>query len=318
MNLLGLEIGGTKLQLVIGRETGEIIDRRRFQVDRSAGGEGIRARIAQAAPELIAQYQPQAIGVGFGGPVDWRTGRIASSHQITGWHDFELGQWLQAQTGLPVAVDNDANVAALGEARQGAGRGFNPMFWINMGSGVGGGLVVNGRIYHGASPGEAEIGHVRLDKAGTLVEQRCSGWAVDQRIREATALHPNGALGQLISNTQGGEARFLAPALAAGDELAHAIVSELADNLAFALSHVVQLFHPQIIVVGGGLSLVGAPLRDALAAALPHYVMDSFQPGPPVALAGLREDSVPVGAILLAANLGETAGQIRPSPELVL
>lgn len=300
--LLGIEIGGTKLQLVAGREDGTLVDRRRFVVDRMAGGEGLRQRIASALPELIACHQPVAVGVGFGGPVDWRTGGIACSHQIAGWHDFQLGEWLHEQSGLPVSVDNDANVAALGEARYGAGCGFNPVFWVNLGSGVGGGLVRDGRIYHGASPGEAEIGHVRLDKAGTLVEQRCSGWAVDRRIREAAALHPGSTLAGLVGEAREGEARFLAPALAAGDELAHAILSELADHLAFALSHVVHLFHPQVIVIGGGLSLVGEPLREAVSCALPHYLMEAFQPGPAVVLAGLKEDSVPVGALVLAGQ----------------
>lgn len=302
MNLVGIEIGGTKLQVVVGDLAGQITDRRRFAVDRSAGGDGIRAKLAEVLAELLPQYQPSALGVGFGGPVDWRTGRIACSHQIAGWHDFELGQWLNTLTGLPVHVDNDANVAALGEALHGAGRGFNPVFWINMGSGVGGGLIADGRHYHGATPGEAEIGHVRLDKAGTLVEQRCSGWAVDERIRQAVALHPTSPLGRLCDGKVGGEARHLPAALAAQDELAHAILSELADNLAFALSHVIHLFHPEIVVVGGGLSLVGEPLREALTAAIPQYLMDSFQPGPAVRLAGLGEDSVPIGALALASR----------------
>jgi glucokinase len=304
MSILGIEIGGTKLQLVAGNQHGEIHDRRRLTVDRTAGGEGIRAQIAAALPELIAAHSPQAIGVGFGGPVDWRTGRICCSHQIAGWHDFELGEWLRQKTGLPVFVDNDANVAALGEALHSAGRGLNPVFWINMGSGVGGGLVVDGRIYHGATPGEAEIGHVRLDKSGTILEQRCSGWAADRRIREAVAGAPDSALARLCIGQSGGEARHLAPALAANDPLAHRLLSEVADDLAFALAHVVQLFHPEVIVVGGGLSLVGEPLRSAIAAALPCYVMDSFQPGPKIRLAGLGEDSVPVGALALAAGAG--------------
>jgi glucokinase len=302
MNLVGIEIGGTKLQVVVGDREGRITDRRRFGVERSAGGEGIRARLSDALNELLPQYQPSAIGVGFGGPVDWRTGRIACSHQIAGWHNFELGQWLRDLTGRPVHIDNDANVAALGEALYGAGRGYNPVFWINMGSGVGGGLIVDGHLYHGATPGEAEIGHVRLDKAGTLVEHRCSGWAVDQRIRQAVTLHPNSPLGELCEGSSGGEARHLPSALAAQDELAHAILSELADNLAFGLSHVIHLFHPEIVVVGGGLSLVGEPLREALASAIPQYLMESFQPGPVVRLAGLGEDSVPMGALALASR----------------
>jgi len=301
VTVLGVEIGGTKLQVVAGDASGRIVDRQRFAVDRAAGGDGIRGQLARALPDFASRHAPGAVGVGFGGPVDHRSGRICCSHQIAGWSDFELGDWMRTLTGVRVRVDNDANVAALGEAVHGAGRGANPVFWINMGSGVGGGLVVDGRIYHGAIPGEAEIGHLCLDKSGVRVEQRCSGWAVDRRIREAIRLHPGSPLASLAGDREGGEARALAPALAQGDELAHAILSELADNLAFALSHAIQLFHPETIVVGGGLSLIGEPLRQAVASALPPYVMDSFQPGPHVVIAGLGEDAVPVGALALAA-----------------
>lgn len=306
MNLIGIEIGGTKLQLVGGDETGYIHDRRRLAVDRAAGGAGIREQIETVLPGLVAAFQPNAVGVGFGGPVDWQTGRICCSHQIEGWHDFELGAWLRQLTRLPVRIDNDANVAALGEALHGAGRSRNPVCWINMGSGVGGGLVVDGRIYHGASPGEAELGHLRLDRSGTTVEQRCSGWAVDRRIVERTAGLAAGTsiLADRVRSqeTPGGEARHLAEATTAGDSLAIQLITEVADDLAFGLSHAVQLFHPEVIVLGGGLSLIGEPLRAAVEAALPRYVMDSFQPGPQILLAGLGEDSVPVGALALAAT----------------
>ena len=90
--------------------------------------------------------------------------------------------------------------------------------------------------------------------------------------------------------------------MTAGDPDAGCILTEVAEDLAFALSHAVHLFHPEVIVMGGGLSLVGAPLRDAVAAILPRFLMDSFQPGPEVRLAGLGEDSVPVGALALAAS----------------
>ena len=308
MVFLGIEIGGTKLQIVAGNGSGEIMGRRRLQVDAAAGGQGIRNQIASAVPELIARHSPAGIGVGFGGPVDWQTGQICCSHQVVGWHDFPLGDWLRSQTGLPVEIDNDANVAALGEAQHGSGRGFDPVFWINMGSGVGGGLVVGGCLYHGAVPGECEIGHVRLDKSGTVVEDLCSGWAVDRRIREAAALHPDGPLGRRVRGMNGGEARHLAEALGERDSVAQAILSELADNLGFALSHVVQLLHPAVVVVGGGLSLIGEPLRAAVGEAMSRHVMEAFRPGPQVVLAGLKEDSVPVGALALAAQAAGVLG----------
>ncbi len=303
--VLGLEIGGTKLQLVVGAADGEIASCERFQIAPGAGGEGIRRQIKSALPDLLRGAHPIAIGVGFGGPVDFETGAICCSHQIEGWSDFPIGDWLRDLTGLPVAVENDANTAALAEATVGAGQGSNPMCWVNMGSGVGGGLVVNGSIYHGARPGEAEVGHLWLDKSGATVESRCSGWAVDARIRALRETDPDSALCRLTGDSNGGEARHLPAALEQNDEAARRILRETADDLAFGLSHAVQLFHPEAIVMGGGLSLIGEPLRAAVAEALPKYTMAAFAPGPDVRLAALGEDAVTVGALLLAAQAAD-------------
>lgn len=297
---LGIEIGGTKLQVVAGNEQGQILERLRFIVAPEQGGEGIRAQIQAALPQLLRQFPVQAIGAGFGGPVDCQTGKICCSHHVQGWSDFELGPWLAAQTGKPVFVDNDSNVATLGEALHGAGRGFSAVFYMNMGSGVGGGLVRDGQIYHGAIPGEAEIGHVRLNKKGDTVESRCSGWAVDRRIRLLKRRGLRGPLARLTKDVTRGEACFLSEAIKQGDRAAKEIVQETADNLAFALSHATHLFHPHVIVLGGGLSLIGEPLRKNVENFLPRYVMKAFHPPPPIRLAGLGEDCVPVGALALA------------------
>ncbi|MGE5610259.1 MAG: ROK family protein [Bacillota bacterium] len=297
---LAIEIGGTKLQMVIGNGEGRILRRWRAAVERREGGPGICRQIERGVVELTKDTRIEAVGVGFGGPVDWRTGRICCSHQIAGWENFELATWLQELTGVAVAVENDANVATLGETLSGAGRGANPLFYSNMGSGVGGGMTVDGRIYHGQVPGECEFGHVRLDRSGTTVESRCSGWAVDERIRRRCAERPGSVLGQLIGSTRGGEAKHLSAALAQGDPIAREILAEVGDDLGLAFSHVVHLLHPERIVLGGGLSLVGEPLRAAVAAAIPRYLMKAFLPGPQVHLAGLGEDVVPVGALHLA------------------
>jgi glucokinase len=223
--------------------------------------------------------------------VNWTDGKICCSHQIEGWSEFALGNWLRDLSGLPVKLDNDANVAALGEALHGAGQKYNKVFYVTLGSGVGGGMVIDGKIYHGDKPGESEIGHVRLDKSGTTVESRCSGWAVDKKMRDAK-----------LANTNGGEAKRLSELIANGNPVSKQILNETADDLAFGLSHVVHLFHPQIIVLGGGLSLVGEPLRVAVETSLPKYIMHAFAPGPQLALAALKEDAVPVGALALAAT----------------
>jgi glucokinase len=299
--ILGIEIGGTKLQLVLGDAAGKIYSRHKLAVDRTTGAAGIRELIERILPELLRGNQIERIAVGFGGPVDWKMGRICRSHQIEGWSEFDLGGWLQQLAGAPVAVDNDANVAALGEAMCGAGIGFNPVFYATLGSGVGGGLVVDGKIYHGAKPGESELGHVRLDRDGTTVEARCSGWAVDARIREVQVKEPGSLLARLVGQTAGGEARHLAPAWQQGDAAARRLLQETAEDLAFGLSHVVHLLHPEIIILGGGLSGVGEPLRAGVESALRRFTMEAFAPGPRVALAGLGEDAVPVGALRMAS-----------------
>lgn len=311
--LLAVEIGGTKLQLVTGTPAGKIVDMTRIPVDPALGGEGIRDCLSRAVGELRDRFCWQAAGVGYGGPIDTRTGTVCRSFQIEGWSGFPLAAWMQELVGVPVAVENDSNAAALGEALSGSGRGHDPVFYANSGSGVGGGLVTGGRIYHGAVPGEAEFGHLRLDPSGTIVEDRCSGWAVNRKVREAASSAPDSVLARLLPDTPGDEAKHLSAALAKGDPSAMQIVDETAAVLAFALSHVVHLFHPEVIVLGGGLALIGEPWRAAVACHLPRHIMDGFTPGPDVRLASLGEHVVPIGILhLAAAVIGCATAQEAP------
>lgn len=310
---LGIEIGGTKLQLITDNMTGQITQRFRYPVDPKQGADGILAQIAATIGQL--PESPQAIGVGFGGPVNWQTGRIATSHQIGGWAGFELAEWLQKQVpGAIVRVENDANVAALGEALRGVATGFQNVFYVTLGSGVGGGMVVNRQLYHGTSPGEAEIGHLWLvppgdSSPGQTIEQTVSGWVIDGQIRDLVPQLPNDSALKIavqqahISGGVGKEARLLYPAHEAGDPTARMLIEQIGSVLALGLSHVVHLFHPDAIVLGGGLSLIGEPLRAAVRQALPRFVISAFQPAPVVLLAKLGEDAVPIGALALMLTL---------------
>src|SRR5207245_1206498 len=144
------------------------------------------------------------------------------------------------------------------------------------------------------------IGHVRLDRHGATVESRCSGWAVDRRIRQLKNNGTPSLLCSLIGETPGGEAKHLARALQAQDSAACLLLRETAEDLAFGLSHAVHLFHPEVIVLGGGLSLIGEPWRAAVAEALPRFVMEAFGGGPQIRLAALGEDAVPGGCLIAA------------------
>jgi len=281
MRIAGIEIGGTKLQVVVGNERGVVEDRVAHVIDASQGAVVIRNLVEQSLKKF---GKVDAVGVGFGGPVNRITGEVWTSYHVEGWTGFNIRSWLG---GGQVVVENDANVAALGEAVVGAGKDHRVVFYVTLGSGVGGGIVVDGSIYHGKLPGEVEFGHIRLDKTGRTLQDSCSGWAVNEKVR---------------AKKLGDDAKSLFPSIAAGNEEATGIFNETVNDLAFGLSHVVHLFHPDTIVIGGGLSFIGEPLRKSVERELKSFIMDAFQPGPIVQLSQLKADAVPVGALILAGQ----------------
>lgn len=303
---IGIEIGGTKLQLVVGDDQARILERFRFVVDREQGAKGIKKQIKEAIDKIML-HSAAGIGIGFGGPVDHQTGKILRSYQVPGWGEFVIREWLETLTRIPVWIDNDANVAALGESLHGAGKKSRQVFYVTIGSGVGAGLVIDQQIYHGSKSTEAEFGHIRLDKSGRTVESSCSGWAVDEKIRNYARDNPASLLNELTRDYTQGEARVLVSALKQEDMASIDILEQVTDDFAFALSHAVHLVNPETVILGGGLSLIGERFRKVIAEKLPAYLMDVLRPGPSVQLSLLKEDAVTVGALTLAINKLATA-----------
>jgi glucokinase len=307
---IGIEIGGTKLQSAIVTADGRVERRRLGQIDPTEGAAGIRRRLSAQLAELLAEPLPEglalaAVGIGFGGPVDRARGVVAASFQVEGWGRFPLVDWVRGElpdghASLPIVIENDANAAALAEAVAGAGAGSRVVFYTNAGSGIGAGLVVDGRLYHGRDRGEMELGHIRLKPQGAILEALASGWAVDRRVREHVQAQPAGPLARLADSSSAASARLLPAAIAAGDAAATAILDDAAGHYAHALSHVVHLLDPDVIVLGGGVAAMGAAWRDAVASRLAPLLMQTMQPPPPLRLAALGTDVVPVGAALVA------------------
>lgn len=300
---LGIEIGGTKLQLAVADSFGRIEQTFRYTISPGEGAENILAQISDGLKKINSLNEIISIGVGFGGPVDWKTGTIRTSHQVQGWANLNLSQWLHEATGKPAAIENDANTAALAEALHGCGKGYQNVFYITIGSGIGGGMITKGEIYHGKEPGEVEVGHMRLNKEGKTLESKCSGWAVNKKVRKLIEDKPESMLAELATRSSEPEATLLQQALERGDGASQKIINEVADDLAFAVSHAVHLFHPDIIIIGGGLSLLKDHLLKPLVEKLPKYVMQAFLPPPPIKIAALGEMVVPVGAIELARKI---------------
>lgn len=296
---LGIEIGGTKIQVFLTDDQTNILERHKFFVSEQRDAALIRDKIKEKVSDILKKTKVEVIGIGYGGPVDFRTGIVVTSYQVKGWSDFHLGQWLYELTKIPVIVDNDANTASLGEAHLGAGKNCSRTLYITLGSGVGGGLVIDGKIYHGHKPGEIEIGHIRLNKEGTILEHSCSGWAVDKKIRNYIKSNPDSIIANIVGAETSGETKYLLQAIVMGDTGADIILQKTADDLAFGLSHAVHIIHPEVIILGGGLSLIGDPLIKAVEKNLRDYLMDAITP-PKICLAELREDAVCVGAALMA------------------
>ena len=164
---LGIEIGGTKLQLGIGRGDGsDLIALHRHDVDAWRGAGGILEQIEKSAAALLQKFAVTKIGIGFGGPVDAAAGRVIKSHQVAGWDDVLLADWCRRTFGVPAVLGNDCDCAALAEARFGAGKGSRCVFFVTVGTGIGGGLVIDGRLHGAGRPAVAEIGHLRPGQIG--------------------------------------------------------------------------------------------------------------------------------------------------------
>jgi glucokinase len=317
---LGIEIGGTKLQLGLGPGDGLLTGRWRGTVDVAAGADGIRRQITAAVPELLAQAgiehtQIKGVGIGFGGPVDDATRTVIKSHQIAGWDGFPLASWIEEMLGWPVVLGNDADVAGLAEALFGAGKGLSPIFYITIGSGIGGGLIIDGEIYRGCGRGAAEIGHLRMSQVVQReliqrqpLEQLASGWAIQQRGRKELARRKGSA--SHLELVPGARTQLtaldVAEAAKRGDRLARTILKETWAVLAEGICHVITLLCPRRIVIGGGVSQMGEDLLfEPLRRMVAERVFQPFADCYDIVPAALGEEVVVHGALALARRRGK-------------
>ncbi len=316
--LLGIEIGGTKLQLALGTNDGSLLAKITLRVDAAEGAKALRDQIECAAKRLLAANGvnwPAAVGVGFGGPLDARSGVVLKSNQVTGWEEFALEEWLRSVLHSPcVVVRNDSDIAALAEARLGAGLGLSPLLYLNSGSGIGGGLVIDGQLYEGGPRGALEIGHLWVhhsigDSTGCRTLEACaSGWAIEEAARSALVVAEEGperdsSLRQLSSKAERVDAALVAEAAMSGDPLALAVLRRATDAISEALAHAVTLLAPRRVVLGGGVSQMPSRVwRDPIRQRLFELVFPPFRDTFDVQTAQLGQDVVLHGALLIAGD----------------
>lgn len=339
---LGIEIGGTKLQLAVGAGDGTPpVALQRHDVQPVRGAAGILEQIQSSGTALLQKHDVAGIGIGFGGPIDAARGRVIKSHQIDGWEDVALASWCETTLGIPAVIGNDCDLAALAEARHGAGQGSGIVFFVTVGTGVGGGLVVDGHLHGAQRPAVAEIGHLRpglhCDRPDMTVESLASGWGIAATCRARFSDEVSHALDRLRSTANkgdilqirqrlddareeereyladlwqrcGGElnnltARHVAQAAEAGNEVARGVLTHAVEALGWAIAQTITLTAAEVVVIGGGVSLIGeqlffAPLRSEIQ----RYVFPPLHGRYQVLPAKMGELVVVQGALALAAN----------------
>jgi len=284
MSIFAIDIGGTKFSAALFRD-GRMTRRETRRTDREGGRAWMLEQLAQIGRAWRQEEAFTAIGVGFGGPVDFPSQQVVLSTHVGGWQEFDLPAWLREQFGVPVLMDNDANAGALGEGVHGAGRGFRPLFYMTLSTGIGGGILLDSGVYRGADSYAGEIGHLNIRPDGPpclcgsngCFERMCCGlWLERDHGRTAQ---------QLMQDP--------------------AFVERYVADLARGLKAAIMLLNPARIVIGGGISKAGDALFAPLRAELRRQITSWSRARLDVAPAALGDDSVLWGA----HELGREAGR---------
>jgi glucokinase len=312
-SLLALDFGGTKLAAAIAHAgLREWVGYERALSPADANANTDLEIMRSLIYSLLQKAKPSAIGVSFGGPVDATTGKVRLSHHVPGWENLPLRDLLAEEFGVPVSVDNDANVAALGEHRFGAGQGYNSLFYITISTGVGGGWILNGKPWRGAEGMAGEIGHIVVDPNGPVclcgkrgcVERLASGPYMAQDATEE--LQREGKRGAVLRGLVGSNldlitGKVVSEAAASGDDLAIELLYRSGRSLGVGIGNVANLINPQRFVLGGSVTKAGevwwdVVRKNARETALPEV---NFE----IVSAALGDDAPLWGAVALASEV---------------
>jgi glucokinase len=282
MQILTIDIGGTKFQLA-AFDGDRMVRCESRPTDKEGGRDWMLAQIAGIIAEWQHEFQFERCGIGFGGPVNFAEQRIALSTHVGGWKDFRLSAHFAGLLGIPVVMDNDANVGALGEAVYGAGCGFTPLFYMTLSTGIGGGIYGDGKIWRGADSYGGEIGHLTIRPGGP--ECLCGAFGCFERM----------CCGLWLERDRGKPAKELLQD--------PEFVKDYVVDLALGLKACIMLLNPARIVIGGGISKAGDALFGPLRAELRRVITSWSAARIDVVPAALGDASVLYGALALVKNL---------------
>jgi glucokinase len=311
---IGVDIGGTKIAAGVVDCDGRVLERRVMPTP-AVGGVKIVDLICTAATEFRERFAGiGAMGVGVGGWVTWPEGIVRFSPYIA-LKNFPLQQSLAKATGLPVVVDNDANAASWAELNFGSGKGIDNMLMLTLGTGIGGAIIINGKLHRGSNNLGAEVGHIMIDPGGEVCgcgnrgcfETRASGTALGREGRTLLRKQPEVALASIVGDPEAVTGVAITDAAKAGDQTARELLSDLGYWVGIGIASLIAVVDPELIVLAGGLAdsgdLLLAPLRRSLDQ---HIYARGSRSAPPVVISVLGLDAGLIGAAALC---------LRPSSE---
>lgn len=309
--LAAVDLGGTKILSAVAAPDGNILATDQRSTEAEQGVEAVLERIVASLQETLrrANSSPSDIArlaIAAPGPIDQARGLITEAPNLPGWINVPLRSRLRRLLGVPIYLENDANAAAIGEHRYGAGRGSRHMLYLTVSTGIGGGIIIDGRLYRGTSGAAGELGHIVVDAGGPRC--RCGSYGCLEVLASGTALAREGAAAvergeaPLLERLAGGApvtAELVADAARAGEETARRLITTAGRYLGLGLTSLVNIFNPQVLVLGGGAMKIGQPLLDPAvetmqATAFPQAVADVS-----VRLSALEDEAAVRGALAL-------------------
>jgi glucokinase len=307
---IGIDLGGTKIGTGLVKRDGNVWARDYRLTEASQGRAVVIDRMISAARQVMDEAglgadDIEAVGIGAPGPLDIPLGILTEPPNLPGWHNVPLKQIIEDELGIPAHLENDANAAAIGEYLYGAGQGTRHMIYVTVSTGIGGGLILDGQIYHGLTGGAGEIGHMTILPQGPqcgcgnrgCLEAMASGTAI---AREGQYLVSRGVptlISELAEDASGGvSARTVVEAMRRGDEYATEIIVQAMSYLGIGMANLVNLFNPEMIVIGGGLTNLGDRLLDPVRRGIALYAFAMLAQQAQVTLARLGDDVGIVGA----------------------
>ena len=309
----GLDLGGTFVKGGIVDEEGNILVKGKIPTGAERPYAAIAADMAQLVKDLAAQAglqqeQIAAVGIGSPGLIDAENGTIVYSNNLR-WENVPLCAAVRERLGLPVCITNDANAAALGESFCGAGKKYRSMVFITLGTGVGGGIILDGKLFEGYRSAGAEVGHMVIECGGwqcTCGRRGCfeayaSATGLIRRTREAMEAHPESAMWRLAGSLEKVDGKTAFDGMRAGDAAAARVVDEYISYLAEGVVNLVNIFRPEAVLLGGGVCAEGetllAPLREKV---FPHLFGGTEYAPCAIVKASLGNDAGLCGAARLA------------------